>query len=105
MDAIERRAEIKRAGAERVVRTARHKGRQSWLPPPHLLRRRPAWPFPLCRYPRNASPGEPIAPDANAVAERLPVGSDQIEAPLLCVDNDGAGLVVARIAHRRPRHG
>src|SRR6266851_4791164 len=50
VDAIERRAQIHRAGAERILRAAFHVPRQIGAPRQHFRRRRPRRPFLLRRY-------------------------------------------------------
>ena len=79
VDPVERRSEIERACAERIVGPARHVARQAGLPPPHLLGRRPVRPFALGGHPRGAGPCHPIAADADAVAQRLAVAEHEIE--------------------------
>src|SRR6516165_4426731 len=49
VDAIKRRAEVKGARAQRILRAPRHVARQVGPAPEHLLGRRPIRPFPLLR--------------------------------------------------------
>src|ERR1700690_2962461 len=73
VDAVERRAEIHRARAERIVRAAGHEMRQTGLALEHFLRRGPIRPFLHGGDRVRARPGEARAADADAVAHRLAV--------------------------------
>src|SRR4029450_589821 len=103
MDGVERRAEIHRARAERIVLAALHVARQVGSPPQHLRRRSPIRPFPLRADLLPAGPAEAVAADADAVAHGLTVAEDQIQAALGGVDVDAARLVVAGKADGRAR--
>ena len=69
----------------------------------HLLGRIPVRPLLLVvdgRYPR---PPETLASDADAIAERPPATLDQIKEVILRIDNDRAGLLVARVKDGRAK--
>src|SRR5215510_8071200 len=104
MDAVERRTEIERARAERVVYAARHVSRQIGASPEHLHGRRPARPFALGADALDAAPAEAGAPDADAVTQRLAIAEHEIEPPLAGSDHDRARLVVAGEADGRTRN-
>src|SRR5690606_1457330 len=70
VNAVERRAEIDRAAAERIVGAALHEGGKSRLALAHLFRRRPVGPFALLRNLVHTRPAESVAADADAVADR-----------------------------------
>src|SRR5262249_39528726 len=99
VNAIDRLAEIERAGAERIAGTAGHPARQIRLPFDHLGRRRPVRPFRLARDPQQPVPAEAVAPDADAVAHRSVVALDQIEKALRGIDDDRARHLVAAVEH------
>src|SRR6185503_12673294 len=75
VDAEERAADVKRAGAERVAWAAFHIGRNGYafggFAGDHLGRRAPARPFLLGDDVRGAGPLEALATDADLVANRL----------------------------------
>src|SRR4051794_10558181 len=71
MDPVEARAEVERAGAERILHTAWHVAREVWAAAQHLRRRAPVRPFALHCHRLGAGPREPLPPDADAVADRL----------------------------------
>src|SRR5262249_62216947 len=79
VDAVERGAEIERARAERIVRTARHMAREVGPAPQHLRGRRPGRPFALGADALDAAPAEAVAPDADAVAQRLTIAQHEIK--------------------------
>src|SRR5262249_22082756 len=95
VDAIERRAEIHGAGAERVLRPAFHVARQIGTALEHFGRRRPIRPFTLAGDVVNARPGEAGPADADAVTDRGAVILDQIKKTLVGIDDDGAGTFPA----------
>src|SRR5258705_12016510 len=95
MDAIKRRSQIHRARAERVVDAAAHVAWQIRPPPQHLRWRRPARPFLFRGNAMGSAPAEAVAADADAVAQRLAVGQDQIESPLGGVYVNCSGGVIA----------
>jgi hypothetical protein len=68
----------------------------------HLRRRRPVRPFRLAADPLDACPFETGAPDANAVAERLPVRLNQKQEPLGCVDDNRSRSFRPRIVDLLP---
>src|SRR5690606_26671289 len=98
-DAIKTVAEIKRACAERVVRSAGHVARQVRLALQHLRGRTPVRPFPLGGDRLRARPAEAVAADAYAVAHGGAVPLHEIEEALLGIDDDRARLLVAVIGH------
>src|SRR5262249_34921856 len=110
VDAVERRAEIHGARAERIVGAADHVARQIRTALEHLVGRRPIRPLPLLRDVMHARPGEAGPADADAVAHRAPVALHQIEEAIAGIDDDGARplaavvadflLEVARVHHR-----
>src|ERR1700744_885229 len=67
VDAVQRRAEIDGARTERIVDAAGHVARQVRPSPAHLLRWRPARPFPFRGHAVHAAPAEAVAADADAV--------------------------------------
>ena len=71
VNTIQRLAEIERACAERIARSARHEPRQIRLPIDHFRRRMPIRPFRHSADPLGTVPGESIAADADAVAQSL----------------------------------
>src|SRR5215471_5534289 len=103
MDTVERGAEIERARAERIVEAARHMTRQVGPAPEHLRGRRPVRPFALGADALDATPAEAVAPDTDAVGERLAVAEHKIEPPFPGPDHDRAGLVIGGEAHGRAR--
>ena len=80
VDAIQRRAQIHGARAERIVDAAGHVARQIGPPRQHLRGRRPARPFLLGGDAVGAAPAEAVAADADAVAQRLAVGRGRDKA-------------------------
>src|SRR3954470_17906261 len=99
VDAVERRAEIHGAGAQRILRPAGHEVRQVRTALQHLRRRRPVRPFLLGRDFLLAGPGEARLADADAVAERGAVVLHQEEEAVRRVDDDGAGRLRAGVGH------
>ena len=99
VDAVERRAEIEGARAERVLEAAAHVPRQVGTAPQHLRRRAPIRPFALHRHGLGARPGEALAPDADAVLDRLAAPEHVVEPPLRGRDHDRARRLPAV-----PRH-
>src|SRR4029077_9673768 len=92
VDAVERvlvaLPQIKRAGAERVARSAwhaeaalqlAHLRHQLGLTREHFLGRIPVGPLLLVVHVGAARPAESLAPDADAVADREPAFLDQIK--------------------------
>src|SRR6202021_2170062 len=70
VDAIDGAAEIHRTRAQGIARTTGHEARQIGLALDHFGRRMPIRPFRLARDLLHAVPGEPVAADADAVADR-----------------------------------
>src|ERR1700739_2026370 len=97
MDAVERRSQIHRAGAERILRTALHMPWQVGAPHQHFRRRRPVRPFLLGGNLLDARPGEARAADADAVAQRLSVALHQEQELVRRVDDDRAGALLAAV--------
>src|SRR5687767_9085748 len=101
MDAVERRAEIKRARAERVLDAAGDIGRQitafGGLARNHHSRRPPFGPDLLLRDPVLAGPFEARLAGADAIAPRLAVVLYQVEEILPRIDDDRARLLRAVI--------
>src|SRR3954467_14541761 len=95
VDAVERRAQIHRARAERILDAALHVTRQVRPARQHLRRRRPVRPFLLGGDPVHAAPAEAVAADTDAVAQGLTVLEHQIEPALRGVHHDRAGGVIA----------
>src|SRR5256714_11405709 len=99
VDAVERRSQIHRARAERIVDAARHVARQIRPPPQHLRRRRPARPFLLRRNAVGSTPAEAVAANADAVPYRLAIAENEIEPAFSGVDVYRAGLVTGGESH------
>src|SRR6266581_3721376 len=97
MDAIERRSQIHRAGAKRILRAAFHVPRQIRAPHQHFRWRRPRRPFLFCGNLFDARPGEAGAADADAVAHRLAVFLHQEQKLVGRIDDDRAGAFLAVI--------
>src|SRR6185437_6258247 len=70
VDPVQRRAQIQRAGAERVVDAAGHVARDVVAARQHLGGRGPARPFLLGGDLVDAAPAKAVAADADAVAQR-----------------------------------
>src|SRR5436309_11081989 len=103
MDAVERGPEIERARTERIVGPAGHMARQVGPSPQHLCGRCPARPFALGANALDAAPAEAVAPDADAIAQRLAVAQHEVEPTLAGPDYDRAGLVICGEAHGHAR--
>src|SRR3954468_4748330 len=73
--------------------------RQIGAAPQHLRWRCPGRPFLLGADAVHTPPAEAVAADADAVAQRLTAREHQIEPPLRRVYDDGAGRIVAGVAH------
>src|SRR4051812_16932919 len=65
----------------------------------HVRGRRPAWPLLFCTDTVDAAPAEPVAPDANAVAQRQPISQNEVKSPLGGIHHDGAGRIVGGEVH------
>src|SRR5215470_16132438 len=102
MDAVDRVAEIHRAGAERVARTTCHPTRQVGLARNHFRRRCPVGPFRLARDCLEPGPLESLAADADAVAQCPVVALDDVEEALRRIDHNGAGRLGGAEEHHLP---
>src|ERR1051325_1109162 len=100
MDTVERRAEVHRAGAERIVLImAFHHRWQALDAGAHLRRGDPVRPLFLRGDLVHARPLEAGAADADAVAAGHAAFLDQIQTAFLGVDDDLARLVLAGERH------
>src|SRR5690606_17763945 len=91
--------------SERIVRPRRHAiavGFEFRLPLDHLGRRGPGRPFALVGNQRAPAPGEALAADANAVAQRLAVVAYEIEEAVGGADDDGSGPFAGRVVDHLP---
>src|SRR5262249_47874130 len=68
----------------------------------HFGRRSPIRPFGLAFDCLDARPGETLAADADAVADRLAATENVVEVRVSCIDDDRARRLVARIVHGYP---
>src|SRR5262249_5515677 len=91
VDAVERVAQEKRAGAEGVAPASGHKTRQIGLAFDHLFGWIPIGPFRQPGNPFAARPSEAVAADPNAVTQSLAVAEHEIEIGVRGVDDDRAG--------------
>ncbi len=94
VNAIHGGAEIHGAGAKRVAGTASHEARQIGLPLDHLARREPVRPLRLLGDLLHAGPGETVAADANAVADRPSAAQHVIEIGVGRIDDDGTSRLL-----------
>ena len=94
VDAVQRLTEVKRARAERVAVAACHEARQIRLAVDHLFRRMPVRPLRHSRHFFRAGPGEALAADADAVAQRLALAEHEIEVGVRRVDDERAGRLL-----------
>src|SRR5688500_7680905 len=99
MDAIERVAEIHRAGAKRIARPAAHEPWEIRLALDHLGGRMAVRPLLLARDRLQNRPGKTLSSDTDAVAHGTAVAEHEIEIRVRRVDHDGAGLLGCRIVH------
>src|SRR5918993_5716369 len=95
VDAVQRAAEIHRAGAERVGDAALHVAREVRPALQHLGRRRPVRPLGLARDGLRPGPLEPRAADPDAVADRAAVAEHVVEPALGGRDHDRARRIAA----------
>ncbi len=102
VDAIHRAAEIHRAGTERIAGTAGHLTRQIGLARDHFRGRGPIRPLGLFGNRLYARPGEAVAADTNAVADRLTAAEHIIEIGIGRIDDDGAGRLAGGVADGLP---
>src|SRR6202042_1608855 len=63
----------------------------------HFRRRRPIRPLGLARHRLGAGPGEAVAADADAIAERLAVAEHVVEVGVRRIDDHRARGLAARI--------
>src|SRR6201987_1252966 len=91
VNAILGAAEIHGPRAERIAGGAGHLARQIRLALDHLWWRGPVLPFRLLGYGRSARPGEAVAADADAVADRLAAREHIVEIGVGRIDDDRAG--------------
>ena len=87
MDPIDGGTEIHRARAQRIAGAAGHEARQIGLAFDHLRRRMPIRPLGLAGDLLHAGPGEAVAADADAVADRAPVAQHVIEIGVRGIDD------------------
>jgi hypothetical protein len=106
--------QIKRAGADRVVRSAghtepalqlRHVLFQLRLSLQHFCGRIPIRPFLFAMNHGQARPAEALAADTDPVADRLPATLHQIEEMTARIDNDCAGRRGRGIGDHASRKG
>src|ERR1700722_6853896 len=97
VDAIDRVAEIHGARAQRIARATGHEARQVGLARDHFRGRRPIRPLGLARHRLGARPGEAVAADADAIAERLAVAEHVVEVGVRRIDDHRARGLAARI--------
>src|SRR4029453_17810530 len=91
VDTVNRFAEVKRARAERIARAAGHETGQIRLTVHHLVGRRPVRPFGHLADLLLARPGETLASDPDAVADRLTIAENQVQIRVLRIDDQRAG--------------
>src|SRR5262245_47490258 len=102
VDAVDGRADIERARAERIAGTAGHPARKIRLPRDHLRRWRPVRPLSLFADVVHAPPLKAIAADADAVPHGDTVAHDEIEEAIVRVDDDRARRLLGAVVHRLP---
>src|SRR5690606_18282402 len=94
---VQRRADVERPRAQRIVGTAGHVRRQPRLALAHCGRRCPPRPFGLAGYPMATFPLEALAADTDPVLDRLAVAEHVVQLPLGRVDDDGTRRVAGVI--------
>src|SRR5271163_1270560 len=99
VDAIYGGAEIHGACAKRIARSTGHEARQVRLALDHFRWRMPIRPFRFTRYLQQSGPGEAVAADADAVAQRPRLALDQIKMPVGGVDDDSADRMLRAVEH------
>src|SRR5580698_2102449 len=97
VDAIDGLAEIQRTGAQGIAGTAGHEARQIRLALDHLRWRTPVGPFLLAGDFLQSRPLEPVASNADAVADRPIVALDEIEKTLGRNDDHRARRLVRSV--------
>src|SRR5262245_38750436 len=88
MNAIDGIAKVERSSSQRISRSACHKAGKVGLALDHFRRWPPIWPFLLLRHPQCPLPLKTVASDADGITNRLTVARDQIEKPLISMDDD-----------------
>ncbi|BAR54742.1 hypothetical protein NK6_1558 [Bradyrhizobium diazoefficiens] len=96
VDAVDGRAEIHRAGAERIAGAAGHEARQIGLALDHLGRRMPIRPLGLAGDLLHPGPGEAVAADADAVTNRAAIAEDVVQIGVRGIDDDRSGRLLGR---------
>src|SRR5258708_30748930 len=94
VNAINGRADIERACAERIARSALHMLGKIRLALEHFRRRAPVWPLFLVGDGMDAVPGVAVAADAHAVPQRTIGTENEIELALLREDDDRARFLL-----------
>src|SRR5262245_16185830 len=102
VDAVDGRADVERARAERIAGTAGHPARKIRLPRDHLRRWRPVRPLSLFADVVHAAPLKAIAADSDAVPHGDAVAHDEIEEAIVRVDDDRARRLFGAVVHRLP---
>ena len=88
---------VERAGAERIIDAAGHRGRQAFDALVDIGRGRPFRPFRHVADAGDAGEGESFLADGDAITDRLAAILDQIKVVIIGVDDDGAGQFLAVI--------
>ena len=102
MDAVNGVSQMHRASAQRITRAPCHKAGQIRLARNHFRRRVPIRPLSLAGDLQQASPGEAVAADPDAVTQRARLTLDQVQVTFAGFDNNGASRVLRAIKHRLP---
>src|SRR6476661_9765255 len=100
MDAVDGRADIQRARAKRITRTAGHPAWQVGLARDHLGRGRPIRPLGFLADVVNAAPLKTVAADANAITHGNAVTHDEIEETVVGIDDDRARRLFGPVVDR-----
>src|SRR5262249_40951912 len=100
VNAVQRLAEIERACAERIARSARHEPRQIRLTIDHLRRRMPIRPLRHSADPLSTVPGESFAADTDAIAQSFSTTEDEVEIRVRGIDNERAGGLPGRVVNQ-----
>ena len=98
VDAVERRAEIHGARAERIFGPADHVARQVRPASQHLAGRGPIRPFAFVADVVHPRPGEAGPTHADAIAQGAAAGLHQVEQPLASIDDDRSRCFPAVVA-------
>src|SRR5580704_9605356 len=102
MDAINGVSQMHRARAQRITRAPGHKAGQIRLARNHFRRRVPIRPLGLAGDLQQASPGEAVATDPNAITQRARLTLDQVQVTFAGFDNNGASRVAPPAAEDLP---